>query len=79
MKRGGQVIYGGKIGNQSSVMISYFQVTLPFSYFSYNFLRSRFLCVRIIMLRQKRMMLMEFKLMFFAKNFRILIMFLRRV
>ncbi|KAI5408719.1 ABC transporter G family member 31 isoform X2 [Lathyrus oleraceus] len=25
MKRGGQVIYGGKIGNQSSVMISYFQ------------------------------------------------------
>ncbi|XP_045820317.1 ABC transporter G family member 31-like [Trifolium pratense] len=25
MKRGGQVIYGGKIGNQSNVMINYFQ------------------------------------------------------
>lgn len=32
MKRGGQVIYGGKLGKQSQVMVDYFQVlVLAFS------------------------------------------------
>lgn len=30
MKRGGRVIYGGKLGVQSQIMIDYFQVTLQF-------------------------------------------------
>lgn len=28
MKRGGRVIYGGKLGNQSQNLIDYFQVSL---------------------------------------------------
>ena len=39
MKRGGRVIYGGKIGKQSDVMIKYFQVTLS-SIISYIFSHS---------------------------------------
>lgn len=45
MKRGGQVIYGGKIGNQSDVMIKYFQVTFFFNYFLHNLIHSHFLVV----------------------------------
>jgi len=31
MKRGGRVIYGGKLGVHSKIMIDYFQVTLHYS------------------------------------------------
>jgi hypothetical protein len=32
MKRGGQIIYGGPLGQNSRLMIEYFQVTLFFNY-----------------------------------------------
>lgn len=34
MKRGGRVIYGGKLGKNSEVLINYFQVSM--SFFSIN-------------------------------------------
>lgn len=38
MKRGGQVIYGGKLGERSKTMVDYFQVTLHSLYcFKYVF------------------------------------------
>lgn len=36
MKRGGQVIYGGKLGVQSQIMIEYFQVNLHYMSMTIN-------------------------------------------
>lgn len=37
MKRGGRVIYGGKLGTNSQIMIDYFQVFLRLLLFSSSF------------------------------------------
>lgn len=37
MKRGGRVIYGGRVGERSDILIKYFEVKIMFKYNFYNF------------------------------------------